>query len=115
MSQALISLTIVAVGTSLPELATCVVAAMKKNADIVVGNIIGSNIFNIFFVLGTSAIIRPLPFNPDLNFDVIVGFVSVVLLFAFLFFPRRRVLERWQGGVLFFLYILYTAFLVLRG
>jgi cation:H+ antiporter len=115
MSQALISLTIVAIGTSLPELATCVVAAMKKNSDIVVGNVIGSNIFNVFFVLGTSAIIKPIPFNTILNFDVFVGIFSSILLFAFLFFPRRRILERWQGGVLLLLYIAYTVYLVLRG
>jgi cation:H+ antiporter len=115
MSEALISLTIVAVGTSLPELATCIVAAMKKNVDIVVGNVIGSNIFNIFFVLGTSAVIRDLPFNPSLNTDILVGLFATILLFLFLFFPRKRVIERWQGALLFFLYIGYTAYLVARG
>jgi cation:H+ antiporter len=114
MSQALISLTIVAVGTSLPELATCVVASYKKNAGIVIGNIVGSNIFNIFFVVGVSAVIQPLKFNPAMNFDIGVGIVSTVLLFVFLFFPRKNVLERWQGGVLFLLYIGYVAILVMR-
>lgn len=115
MSEALISLTIVAIGTSLPELATCVVAAMKRNSDIVIGNVIGSNIFNIFFVLGTSAVIKPLPFNPVLNFDVVVGIIACLLLFVFLFFPKRRVLERWQGGVLLLLYAGYITYLVVRG
>ncbi len=114
MSEAFISLTIVAVGTSLPELATCVAAALKKNAGIVVGNIIGSNIFNIFFVLGISAVIRPLPFNSALNFDILLGVASSLLLFVFLLFPRKRMLERWQGGVLLLLYIAYVAVLFVR-
>jgi cation:H+ antiporter len=113
MSEAVISLTIIAIGTSLPELATCVVAAMKRNSDIVIGNVIGSNIFNIFFVLGTSAVIKPLPFNQDLNFDVYLGIFASILLFAFLFFPRKRILERWQGGVFLLIYATYLAYLVL--
>jgi cation:H+ antiporter len=115
MSEAVISLTIIAIGTSLPELATCVVAAMKRNSDIVIGNVIGSNIFNVFFVLGTSAVIKPLPFNRDLNFDVGTGILSTLLLFVFLFFPRKKILERWQGGVLLLLYIVYLVFLVAKG
>jgi cation:H+ antiporter len=114
MSEASISLTIVAVGTSLPELATCVAAAIKKNPGIVIGNIIGSNIFNVFFVLGVSAVIRPLPFNPDLNFDISVGILASILLFVFLLFPQRRVLERWQGGVLLLLYVAYLLILLFR-
>ena len=114
MSEAVISLTIVAVGTSLPELATCIAAAIRKNVGIVVGNVIGSNIFNIFFVLGTSAVIRPLPFNLDMNFDIMVGLLASVLLFAFLLFPRKRVIERWQGLVLFLLYIAYLVILIIR-
>jgi cation:H+ antiporter len=114
MSEAVISLTIIAIGTSLPELATCVVAAVKKNSDIVIGNIIGSNIFNVFFVLGTSAVIKPLPFNRDLNFDVIVGVIASFLLFAFLLMPRKKILERWQGGVLFVLYVVYIVVLLVK-
>ncbi|HMS91492.1 MAG TPA: calcium/sodium antiporter, partial [Candidatus Absconditabacterales bacterium] len=72
VSETVIGLTIVAVGTSLPELATCVVAAMKKKSDIAIGNIIGSNIFNIFWILGLSAIISPLPFNIGLDRDVLM-------------------------------------------
>jgi cation:H+ antiporter len=114
MSEALISLTIVAVGTSLPELATCVVAAYKRNAGIVIGNIVGSNIFNIFFVVGLSAVIQPLKFNKDMNFDVLVGFFSTLLLFLFMFTPRKNILERWQGGVLFVLYVGYIVTLILK-
>jgi cation:H+ antiporter len=115
MSQAVISLTIVAIGTSLPELATCVVAAMKRNADIVIGNVIGSNIFNIFFVLGTSAVIKPLPFNPLLNFDVGTGIFASLLLLIFLFTPRYKVLERWQGWSFLVLYAAYITILVYKG
>jgi cation:H+ antiporter len=115
MSQAVISLTIVAIGTSLPELATCVVAAMKRNADIVIGNVIGSNIFNIFFVLGTSAVIKPLPFNPLLNFDVGTGIFASLLLLIFLFTPKYKVLERWQGWFFLILYAAYISLLVYKG
>ena len=111
MSEGTISLTIVAVGTSLPELATCVTAAYKKNPGIVIGNIIGSNIFNIFFVLGLSATIRPLPFNPALNFDILIGIFASVLLFGFMLFPGKKILQRWQGGVLLLLYLVYLGFL----
>ncbi len=114
MSQALISLTIVAVGTSLPELATCVVAAYKKNPGIVIGNIVGSNIFNVFFIIGISAVVKPLAFNKEMNFDLLVGIFASVLLFVFLFLPRRKILERWQGGVLLALYFGYILVLVLR-
>lgn len=114
MSQALISLTIVAVGTSLPELATCVVAAYKKNPGIVIGNIVGSNIFNVFFIIGISAVVKPLAFNKQMNFDLLVGIFASVLLFVFLFLPRKKILERWQGGVLLALYIGYILVLVLR-
>ena len=81
ISQAVIGLTVVAIGTSLPELATSAVAAYKKNTDIAVGNIVGSNIFNIFWILGISAIINPLPFSSLLMRDVIATVIATVLLF----------------------------------
>ncbi len=115
MSEALISLTIVAFGTSLPELATCVAAAMKRNAGIVIGNVLGSNIFNVFFVLGTSAVIKPLPFNKALNFDVLVGLGAVILLWIMLVITGERTLRRWQGGVFLLFYMAYIGFLVARG
>lgn len=114
MSEALISLTIVAVGTSLPELATSVTAALKKNPGIAVGNIVGSNIFNVFFILGTSATIMPIAFNPVMNFDIIIAFLTTVLLFVFLVVGKRNVVERWQGVVLVLLYVSYITFLVLQ-
>ncbi len=115
VSEALIGLTVVAVGTSLPELATSVVAAYKKNTDIAVGNIVGSNIFNIFFILGISAIIRPLPFSPTLLSDVFVTVAATFLLFAFLFIGKRYIFERWQGFLFIALYVGYIISLIIRG
>jgi cation:H+ antiporter len=115
VSESLIGLTVVAVGTSLPELATSAVAAYRKNVDIAVGNVVGSNIFNIFLVLGTSATIKPLPFKPSSNFDMYVVMLSSALLFAFLFLGKRQRIERWQGIMFLVLYIGYTAMLVVKG
>lgn len=115
VSDALIGLTIVAIGTSLPELVTSVVAARKKNVDIAVGNIVGSNIFNIFFVLGISAIIRPLPFQPALAIDVGMAILASLLLFLAMFVGKRGVLERSQGVLFVLIYIGYMAFLIMRG
>ncbi len=111
LSEAVISLTIVAIGTSLPELAACVAAAVKKNAGIVIGNVLGSNIFNVFFVLGTSAAIKPLPFNKVLNFDIIVGLGAVILLWLLVVSSRKKTLQRWHGGLFLALYAGYLLFL----
>ncbi|MFP4468242.1 MAG: calcium/sodium antiporter [Bacteroidales bacterium] len=115
MSEAVVSLTIVALGTSLPELATCVAAAMKRNAGIVIGNVLGSNIFNVFFVLGTSAVIKPLPFNNALNFDILVGVGAVLLLWALLMTSGTKIVRRWHGVLFVILYIAYITTLVIRG
>ncbi|MDO8474051.1 MAG: calcium/sodium antiporter [bacterium] len=115
MSEALIGLTIVAVGTSLPELATSTVAAYKKDVDIAVGNIVGSNIFNIFWILGLSAVIRPLPFSQILMSDVFMTVIATLLLFAALFIGKRHILERWQGICFIALYVGYVVYLVIRG
>ena len=127
VSEALIGLTVVAVGTSLPELAASSVAAYKGNADIAVGNIVGSNIFNIFWILGISAIIKPLPFRPELNFDLWMVVASTVLLFVVIHngHMHRRLLlwwkqgknysiRRWEGAILFASYIGYVAYIVYR-
>jgi cation:H+ antiporter len=114
VSQQIIGLTIVAVGTSLPELATSVVAAFKKQSDIAVGNIIGSNIFNIFWILGLSAVIVPLPFNTSANFDVLVMIGASLLLFLSLFLGKKGRLDRWQGVVYVLLYIVYIISFVVR-
>jgi cation:H+ antiporter len=115
VSQSLIGLTVVAIGTSLPELATSAVAAWKRNTDIAVGNIIGSNIFNIFWVLGVSAIIKPLPFQTSTNFDILMTIFASLLFFAFVFIGKKHVLQRWQGGVFFILYIAYLVLIVSKG
>lgn len=113
ISESVIGLTVVAVGTSLPELATSAAAAYRKNPDIAVGNVVGSNIFNIFFILGISAVIRPVPFAPGSNFDIGALVISSVLLFLCMFTGRRHVLERWQAGVFLVGYILYILIITL--
>lgn len=114
-SESLIGLTIVAVGTSLPELATSVTAAVKKNPEIAVGNVVGSNIFNIFFILGVSALIRPLPLQPGINMDIAALFFSSLLLFFTMFTGKRHRLDRWEGGLLILLYAGFLVLLIVRG
>lgn len=109
ISTAVIGLTIVALGTSLPELATSVVAAMKKNSDIALGNVIGSNIFNIFLVLAASAVIRPLPAYKDMLIDLIVTAAGSLLVILFIYSNKERSIRRWGGLVLL---LAYAAFLV---
>lgn len=115
MSESLIGLTIVAIGTSLPELATSAVAAYKKNADVAIGNIIGSNIFNIFWILGLSSIIRPIVFSPLLNFDIYFMAIITVMFLLFMFVGKRNVLQRWQGATMVGVYIIYLIYLIDRG
>lgn len=112
VSQSLIGLTVVAIGTSLPELATSAVAAYKKQADIAIGNVIGSNIFNTFWILGVSAVIRPLPFLRASNPDILMNIFASTLLFAILFIGKRHIVERWQGYLMIAIYIAYIVFLV---
>jgi cation:H+ antiporter len=114
VSQAVIGLTIVAVGTSLPELATSVVAALKKETDIAVGNIVGSNIFNIFWILGLSAVISPLPLQADAYIDFVFLIASSLFLFIIMFIGKRHTVERWQGILFLAIYILYIASFWLR-
>jgi len=115
ISEALIGLTIVAIGTSLPELAASAVAAYKKKADIAIGNVIGSNIFNIFWVLGLSAIVKPLQYSVSLNMDVIILIFISLLLFMFMFVGKRHILEKWQGFTFVAVYISYVLYLIYRG
>jgi cation:H+ antiporter len=112
LSEKIIGLTIVAAGTSLPELATSVVAAFRKNNDIAVGNIIGSNIFNIFFILGISAMIRPLNYNPGFNTDIYLVSAGTLLLFLAMFLGGKKRLDRWEAGVLLMVYVVYTIILI---
>lgn len=115
MSEALIGLTIVAIGTSLPELAASAVAAYKKNSDIAIGNVVGSNIFNIFWILGVSSFIRPLDFSPLMNFDIYFLMAITVILFSFMFIGKKNILQRSQGFIFLLVYAGYVAFLVIRG
>jgi cation:H+ antiporter len=112
VSQSVIGLTIVALGTSLPELATSAVAAYKRNVEIAVGNVVGSCIFNVFFVLGISSIIRPIAFETNNNINVAVSILANVLLFGYMFTGKRRRLDRWEGGVFVILYLGYILYLV---
>lgn len=115
VSEYLIGLTVVAVGTSLPELATSAVAAYKKNPDIAIGNVVGSNIFNIFWILGLSSIIKPLPFQPAGNIDIMMTILASVLLFVFLIIGKKHVLQKWQGVLFLLMYAAYITFLIIRG
>ncbi len=115
MSERFIGLTIVAAGTSLPELATSAVAAYRKNADIAIGNIVGSNIFNVFIVLGVPAVIFRVPFDEAANFDLLFMNVVTVILLVVMFGGRlRHTIERWEGVGMLGLYVAYTAYLIAR-
>lgn len=111
ISEPVIGLTIIAAGTSLPELATSVVAAIKKNNDIAVGNLIGSNIFNICLIIGLSALIRPLDYNVNFNIDLYLLGSGTLLLFATMFTGKKKRLDRWEAAILFLAYIVYTFYL----
>lgn len=115
VSQSLIGLTIVAIGTSLPELATSAMAAYKKQSDIAIGNVVGSNIFNIFWVLGFSALIRPLPFSVNNDLDILVTIVSSALLFFIMFVGKKHTIEKWQGILMVAMYVAYIIYLIIKG
>ena len=113
-SKSFIGLTIVGIGTSLPELVTSAIAALKRNADIAVGNIVGSNIFNILWVLGITAVISPLPFNDVSNIDILVIIGSSAMLILFLLIGRKYTIDRWQGVIFIMCYLAYLYYLVDR-
>lgn len=112
VSESIIGLTLVAGGTSLPELATSVTAALKKNSGIAIGNVIGSNLFNIFFVLGCSASISPLPMGNINNIDMAVMIAASILFWLVGWFFKKRTITRIEGALLVVCYIAYTAFLI---
>ena len=115
VSESVIGLTLVAGGTSLPELATSIVAALKKNPEIAIGNVVGSNLFNIFFVLGCSASITPLHLTGIGNLDLLVLVGSSILLWIFGVFFGRRTITRVEGAVLMACYVGYTAWLIAQA
>ena len=111
MSERFIGLTIVALGTSLPELFTSVSAARKGNADIAIGNIVGSNIFNILFIVGLSALIVPVPFATPFRIDTVIAILAGIVLLIFAL-PKRKLL-RWHGPVMLVLYGIYLGWLLM--
>ena len=114
VSESVIGLTLVAGGTSLPELATSVVAALKKNPEMAVGNVIGSNLFNVFFVLGCSASITAMPVQGISSLDLGMHIAACLLLFIFGLFFRQRTVTRIEGIALVACYIGYTTYLILQ-
>lgn len=112
VSESIIGLTLVAGGTSLPELATSITAALKKNPGIAIGNVIGSNLFNIFFVLGCSATVSPLPMGGINNLDLTVMIASAVLLWLVGWFFRKRTITRAEGALMVACYVAYTVYLI---
>ncbi len=112
VAEAVIGLTIVALGTSLPELATSVVAAFKHNNDIAIGNVVGSNIFNVFFILGTSAIIKHLPVYPGIEIDAALVAVSALAVWLLLC-NKNRSINRWGGALLLIIYAGYLTYRLL--
>lgn len=115
LSEALIGLTIVAIGTSLPELATSVVAVRRKQSDIAVGNVVGSNIFNIFWILGISSVITSITVAEGANSDFLVAIIAALLLFVIMFVGRKHTITFKEGVMFLLFYIAYMAFLVIRG
>ncbi|WMN11768.1 calcium/sodium antiporter [Marivirga salinae] len=114
VSEKIIGLTIVAAGTSLPELVTSVVAATKKNSDIAIGNVVGSNIFNILLILSISSIINPIEFNPKFNLDLYILIGGTVFLLIAMVTGKRKKLDRWEAALLLTFYISYTVYLVMK-
>lgn len=114
-SDAFIGLTLVALGTSLPELATSASAAMKKKVDLAVGNVVGSNIFNIFLVLGITALFRPIPVSGQSLVDIGMLFVATIIMFVSLFVGTRHRLGRVEGIIMLLMYAGYISYLVYRG
>lgn len=115
LSEKLIGLTILAAGTSLPELATSAVAAYRKNTDIAIGNVVGSNIFNIFFILGITGLIQPIPYNVAMNFDIYVLLGATLVLMVFMFTLTQRKLDRMEALILLTCYLAYTVYLIGMG
>lgn len=115
VSESVIGLTLVAGGTSLPELATSIVAALKKNPEIAIGNVIGSNLFNVFFVLGCSASITPLRMGGIQNLDLYVLLGASILLWIFGVFFGKRIITRIEGSILIICYVAYTVYLIYQS
>jgi len=112
ISERIIGVTIVAVGTSLPELATSLVAAFKKKSDIAIGNVVGSNIFNVLFILGTALVVRPAPISLGSNIDMLIALFAGLILFVSTFTLKHRTIGRIEGGVFLIFYASYIFYLI---
>ena len=112
ISESVIGVTVVALGTSLPELATSAMAALKKNTDLAIGNVIGSNIFNVFFVLGLSSLINPLSSYENIQVDAAMATGSSLLLLIFIIISRKRSINRIEGITMLAIYGTYLAWLL---
>ncbi len=115
ISEFLISSTVIALGSSLPELVVSLTAIFKKNIDLAVGNIIGSNIFNILYVLGATSLVKPIIFSSFINFDIIFLILITCLLFISMFNSEKHILERKEGLLFLVLYVIYLFIILLRG
>ena len=107
ISEKIISLTILAIGTSLPELVTSVTAAIKGNSDIAIGNIIGSNIFNMLLIIGVSAIINPILYNTSYNLEMVILILGILLLSLFPIIPPKNQMNRSNGLIYLIMYVVY--------
>ncbi|MGL4688007.1 MAG: calcium/sodium antiporter [Fusobacteriaceae bacterium] len=110
VSKKLIALTIVSIGTSLPELVASVVAARKGQPDIAIGNVIGSNIFNIFLIMGTSGLVNPVVYESKFNFDIGILIFATLMLIVTTYVGKKNLIERWQSGLFFITYIAYLLY-----
>lgn len=110
VSESIIGLTIVALGTSLPELATSIVAAFKKNNDIALGNVLGSNIFNVFFVLGISSLCKDLPAYEGIQLDSMMVALGGLLVLIFVITNKKHEIKRWEGLILLLIYVVYLIY-----
>ena len=115
VSEAFISITLMAIGTSLPELATCVVAAMKGKNQLALGNVIGSNIFNIALIIGTSAAISPFEIESISTVDMAIVIVAILMLWMAALTFKKRMLDRIEGAIFIIVYIAYMTFLTIHG
>lgn len=114
MSEAVIAITIVAVGTSLPELVTAIIAASKKNPQLALGNVIGSNLFNLMFILGVSSTVKPLAINGINTIDYLVMLVAAIMLYFVIFTFKKNKFDRIEGIIFFAAYVGYIIYLLMR-
>lgn len=115
VSEKVIGLTIVAIGTSLPELVTSLVAMRKKSSDIAIGNVVGSNIFNIFLILGMGSLIRPLDYSLQFNQDMLLLIFGTILFLLAMFTGGKRRLDRWEAIIFVAIFIAYMVFVGMRS